>query len=63
MQAMFEGIYDNFNDRFGVNIVSRDPWVIVFENFLDDDEVNALIETVSDGWERSTDTGAMNEVG
>jgi hypothetical protein len=62
MQAMFEGIYDNFHEKYGVNIVSTDPWVVIFDNFVDDDEAAALIETVSGGWERSTDTGSTNEV-
>ena len=33
------------------------PWVVTFDNFLTDDEVNALLDTVEGTWERSTDTG------
>jgi hypothetical protein len=62
MQAMFKGISKAYKKKYGVKIISKDPWIVTFENFLSDEEVNALIETVSDEWERSTNTGEMNEV-
>ena len=40
------------------------PWVVVFNNFLTDDEVADLIRGGEiEGYERSTDQGAVNELG
>ncbi len=35
------------------------PWILTFDNFLSDEEIETLIASVSD-WQRSTDTGAYN---
>mmetsp|Transcript_5862 Transcript_5862/g.5259 ORF Transcript_5862/g.5259 Transcript_5862/m.5259 type:complete len:351 (+) Transcript_5862:37-1089(+) len=63
MEHMFSTIEERFKDRYDVNIISTDPWVVTFDNFLNDDEINALITTVEDNWERSTDSGQTNEFG
>ena len=63
MNDMFESIERDFGSIYGVNIVSRDPWIVTFDNFMTDDEVNSLISTVEGTWERSTDTGKVNEYG
>ena len=63
MNDMFESIERDFGSRYGVNIVSRDPWIVTFDNFMTDNEVNSLISTVEGTWERSTDTGKVNEYG
>lgn len=62
MSDMFESIVERFGDRYGVEILSRDPWVVTFENFVSDEEIDALIET-NQMFERSTDTGTTNEFG
>ena len=54
---MFKNIEPEFSDRYTVKILSTDPWVVTFDNFLTDVEINALITTVNGKWERSTDTG------
>lgn len=63
MQDMFMNIKDKFGDRYGVNILSDDPWVVTFDNFLTDTEIAELIKSVNENWERSTDTGSQNEFG
>jgi len=63
MNAMFESIEKTYGKRYGVTIHSRDPWVVTFDNFLTDIEVESLIESVEGNWERSTDTGSSNEFG
>ncbi len=60
---MFCSIYDRFNDRYGVSILSTSPWVVSFDHFLTDKEIKALLKTVDGTWERSTDTGKVNEYG
>ena len=62
MQAMFSAIEKTY-PQYGVTVHSTDPWVVTFDNFLSDDEVNALITSVDGNWERSTDTGSVNEFG
>jgi prolyl 4-hydroxylase len=63
LNQIFERIVLNENNQFGeIEILSRDPWVIVFENFLTPEEADALIQVVT-FWERSTDTGQMNKYG
>ena len=63
LNRMFSSIKEKFDDRYGVTVLSEKPWVVTFDNFLTDDEVNALIDTVEGTWERSTDTGSANEFG
>ena len=47
MLSMFESIQPSFGDRYGVNVISTDPYVVTFDNFMTDEEVNALITTGS----------------
>jgi len=63
MLNMFESIVPSFGDRYGITVVSTDPYIVTFDNFLSDEEIEALITTVDGGWERSTDTGSVNEFG
>jgi len=39
------------------------PWIVSFDNVIEDAEADALVKTVQDKFERSTDTGAANEYG
>ena len=67
MNLMFENILDEFRD-YGPEVLSspaagkEKPWVVTFENFLSDQEIDALIST-NNNFERSTDTGSTNEFG
>lgn len=62
MNAMFESIYDRYHNDYEVKIWSRDPWLITIDNFFTNQQMKTLISMV-DKWERSTDTGSMNEFG
>lgn len=63
LNKMFSSIKERFDERYGVTVHSEKPWVVTFDNFLTDAEVDALIDTVEGTWERSTDTGSANEFG
>jgi prolyl 4-hydroxylase len=63
MLDMFQSIEANFGERYKVTVVSTDPYIVTFDDFLTDTEIDALITTVDGGWERSTDTGSANEFG
>lgn len=62
MSRMFESIVERFQDRYDITVLSTDPHIIIFDNFLTHDEAKAIISTVKK-WERSTDTGSANEFG
>ena len=63
MEAMFKEIEGKFGDRYDVTVLSTEPWVVTFDNFLTDIEITELISSVNGNWERSTDTGSQNEFG
>ena len=63
MNDMFSSIERDFGDRYDITVMSTDPWVVVFDNFVSEEEINAMISTVEGNWERSTDTGQANEFG
>ena len=62
MNAMFSSILSNFGDKYGAIVHSESPWVVTFENFMTQEETDAIISTVH-VWERSTDTGSTNRFG
>ena len=37
---MFSSIKSKYDDRYGVNILSEDPWVVTFDNFLTETEIS-----------------------
>eukprot|EP01039_Chlorochromonas_danica_P003272 gene3272-3586_t len=62
LNNMFESIIERFQDIYQVEVLSRSPWVVTFENFTTSEEGEALVGAI-ERWERSTDTGSMNEYG
>jgi prolyl 4-hydroxylase len=46
-----------------VTVVSRDPWVITIDNFVTDEQRDAVIKETAGQFRRSTDTGAKDEHG
>jgi hypothetical protein len=36
MDAMFSSIENRFGEKYGIEIISRSPWIVTFENFLND---------------------------
>lgn len=62
MDHMFNAIVKDFGRLYTVNVLSKAPWVVTFDNFLNEKEMTALIATVGP-WERSTDTGQTNDFG
>ena len=42
---MFNSIIDRFGSTYNIMVLSEDPWVVTFDGFIDDSEVNALITT------------------
>jgi prolyl 4-hydroxylase len=62
ISRMFESILDRFSSTYKIEVLSRDPWIITFDDILSHQETDAFVATVN-AWERSTDTGSMNEHG
>ena len=42
---MFSSLVEKYDTKHGVTIHSTDPWVVTFDNFITDEEVEALIST------------------
>jgi len=63
LHEMFSGILTNPDyAAFEPSALSTDPWIIQFDNFLNDTEADALWNSVGT-FVRSTDTGAYNKYG
>jgi len=62
MQIMFESLHERFGKRYPMEVLSTDPYIVIFDNFVADDEGETLIKSITK-WERSTDSGIMNEFG
>jgi hypothetical protein len=62
MNEMFSSVQTRFGDRYNITVLSTSPWVITFDDFMTDDEINGLLSSVHK-FERSTDTGSTNEFG
>ena len=60
MARMFTNIEVEFA-FYGITVLSKSPWIVSFDNFLTNEEADALISTGEGRWERSTDTGSANE--
>lgn len=62
LTSVLASIPDRYRNRYEITVYSTDPWIMTFENFLSDQEIEALIASVKK-WERSTDSGLLNEYG
>lgn len=62
MNDMFSSIVRDF-PQYTPTVISTSPWVVEFHDFIADEEIYAILDSVHNNWERSTDTGKMNEFG
>lgn len=62
MNSMFNSIVERFQDRYNITVISTSPWVVTFDGFVSEKEAASILSSVSK-FERSTDTGSMNEFG
>jgi len=62
MDAMFTGFAEKWA-QYNATVHHKDPWVVTLDNFVKDDEVDAILGTVSHKFARSTDQGAIDESG
>ena len=46
LDHVFSNLVEKYHHRYEVNVLSTSPWVITFENFITDIEVNAILTTV-----------------
>jgi hypothetical protein len=64
MNAMFENISTHeYFKQFSPEVLSTEPYVVRFNNFVSDEEIEALRATTKDHFERSTDQGGFDEFG
>lgn len=62
LDKMFRAVSQRFGKKYSIKVLSESPWVVLFENFVSEEEGKALVSTIP-RFERSTDTGSMNEYG
>lgn len=62
LDKMFRAVSQRFGKKYSIKVLSESPWVVLFENFISEEEGKALVSTIP-RFERSTDTGSMNEYG
>lgn len=63
MAQVFENMEENFRDRYRINILSRDPWIVYFDNFISNAEIKELMSVIDTEWVRSTDFGEYQKTG
>merc|ERR1712000_517239 len=47
----------------GTGDVNDGPWMLLYDNFFDPEEADAILQSVEGGYVRSTDQGEYNEYG
>lgn len=62
LDSMFNGLADRW-PQYNVTVHSRSPWIVTLDNFIEDELVEGLLDTVRDQFRRSTDQGAVDERG
>jgi len=63
MERIFSNLQTKFGAEYPITVLSTSPWVVTIDNFVSDEETDAILDAVNDHWERSTDTGKVNEFG
>lgn len=66
MSAMFANIPVEFGERYGVQVHSRDPWVVSFDHFLTPKECDDLIRAgrkSTNQWQRSVEFTGQDKSG
>jgi len=46
LDDMFSSIDRDFGDRCEVNVLSKSPWVVTLDNFVSDEEIEAILSSV-----------------
>lgn len=62
LETMFNTALTDFQE-LEPKVLSRDPWVMTFDKFLNDSEIDGLLNSVSGNFQRSTDTGSYDKFG
>jgi hypothetical protein len=61
IDAMFTSISDSEHSK--VKVLSQEPWIIQFDNFLSNELIDSLLAQVNGNWERSSESGEIDVTG
>lgn len=61
MKQVFENMEKNFENRYKMTFLSRDPYIVYFENFISNNEIKQFMNVIDTEWTRSTDFGDFHE--
>ena len=62
IDGMFSELQGKYGSLYSIKVVSNDPWIVVFDDFLDNEEIHALVST-QNSWQRSTENAHTNSAG
>jgi hypothetical protein len=66
LNKLFNKIVDNFSNTYDITVLSKDPWVITFDNFLTDEEVAGFLVATNnsiDTWSKSVEFTGSDSFG
>ena len=66
LDKLFNKIVDNFSNTYDITVLSSDPWVITFDNFLTREEVDGFMQATDnsvDTWSKSVEFTGSDSFG
>lgn len=63
VNRLFDSFVDKWGTKYNATVHSTSPHIVTLDNFVQDDEIEAIIGSVNHLFSRSTDQGALDENG
>ena len=59
----FDVIFNNLVNKHGFQVISSNPWILEYDNFLSGTDIDEMIAQVGDRWEKSHESGEISATG
>lgn len=66
LDSLFNNILDKFSNTYDISVLSTDPWVLSFDNFLTEEEVDGFMQATDnseDTWSKSVEFTGSDSFG